>query len=126
MLEKVEEFDGFNDPREEELYEFNIPWFVRSKKATVYWLSEAESIRNKTFFHNDYSAAIQLEDGYVCSLYMRFDRAGANSDGRTDKCRVDVSLGYRKEGILYSGAEYTIYNELQKREKQCWKKWEEL
>lgn len=36
-LVKVESFDGFKNPRESELYEFNIAWLTRSREAVIEW-----------------------------------------------------------------------------------------
>lgn len=113
-LERVEKFDEFKNPRENELYEFNIGWLASSKEATVYWLPDVKNIREKGCADR-YYPVIQMEDGELCQLVIDF-RMDMDLNKTEENCRVDF-LGKYYEGILHSGAEYTIYNELRKRGK---------
>lgn len=114
-LERVEEFDGFKNPREDGIYDFNIRWLEDSKEAIVYWHPEAEYIRKRTFAKNEYSARIQSGDGDISELFMTFYRTGEDSDELTDHCRVKILFDNHDRGLLYSGAEYTIYHEKRKK-----------
>lgn len=122
-LVKTDAFKGFQNPREDELYDFNIGWLVASKEATVYWLAEEESGRNQPLDKREYAAVIQSEDGDICHLYMRFDRTDLTQNNMVNKCRVDNYLHYKKQDdLLYSNAEYILYEELRKRGKTMLKK----
>lgn len=115
-LERVEAFEGFKNPRENELYEFNIGWLASSKKATVYWLPDVKNRRSKRNT-NEYCPVIQMEDGELCWLSIVFGM-DADLDKTEENCRVDFLIHYEKfKDLLHSGAEYTIYNELRKRGK---------
>lgn len=121
-LAKVDAFEGYQNPREDKLYEFNISWLTYSKEATVYWLPEEEGEKNKAIDKGEYSAAIQSEDGETCHIYMRFDKTDSTQDNLTSKCRMDNTLHYKnQDDLFYSGAEYTIYEETRKRGKPALK-----
>lgn len=121
-LVKTDTFDGFQNPREDELYEFNIGWLAQSKEATVYWLPEKDSGINKPLDKGEYNAVIQSEDGDICHLYMRFDRTDLQQNGMVNKCRVDNTLHYKnQDDLLYSNAEYTLYEESRKKGKSILK-----
>lgn len=114
-LVKVDAFDGFKNPREDELYEFNVSWLTYSKEATVYWLPEEEGGGNKASGNAEYRAVIQSADGKLCHIYMQFDKTATAQNTLTSKCRMDNTLHYKnQDDLIYSGAEYTIYEESRK------------
>ena len=116
-LVKVEAFEGFLKPREDELYEFNVGWLAESKKAVVHWLTEEEGGRKQPP-ERKYNAAIQSEDGGICYLYLEFDGTDLMQNRLADQCRVDNPLHYKQQDdLLYSGAEYILYEETRKRGK---------
>ena len=121
-LVKVHAFEGFKNPREDELYEFNVSWLTYSKEATVYWLTEEEAGKNTASGKRKYNAVIQLDDGNTCGLFMRFDKTDSVQNSLTSKCRVDNYLHYKnQDDLLYSGAEYTIYEESREKGKSMLK-----
>lgn len=122
-LKKTDIFDSYKNPREDELYEFNIGWLAKSKEATVYWLTEEEGGSGKLLDKREYTAIIQLEDDDICHLYMRFEKTDAAQNERAHKCRVSRLLQYKKhEGLLHSNAEYILYEEKRKRGKATFEK----
>lgn len=122
-LVKVDAFEGFQNPREDELYDFNIGWLVESKEATVYWLPGEEGAAVPPHDQRKYNAVIQTDDGEICRLYIEFDRKNWNPDVAENKCRVDNYLHYKQQDdLLYSNAEYVLYEEMRKRGKATLKK----
>ena len=116
-LVKVEAFEGYLNPREDELYEFNVGWLAESKKAVVHWLAEEEGGRKQPP-ERKYNAAIQSEDGDICHLYLKFDGTDLMQDHFADQCRVDNYINYKQQDdLIYSGAEYILYEETRKRGK---------
>ena len=117
-LAKADAFEGFKNPREDELYEFDVSWLTYSKKATVYWLPEEEGGGNRASGNTEYRAVIQPDGEALCHIYMRFDRAASVQNALTSKCRMDNTLHYKnQDDLFYSGAEYPIYEETRKRGK---------
>lgn len=118
-LVKTDAFVGFKNPREEELYDFNIGWLANSHEAVVYWLSEEEGGKGRpTEIEKDkfaYNAAIQAGEDDVCHIYMKFDFRDLKENSMVNKCRVDNTLHMKKhEGLLVGGAEHIIYEEKRK------------
>ncbi len=116
-LVKVNAFDGFKNPRESELYEFNIGWLTYSKEAVIYWFSEEEGGKKEPPKKDEYYCVIELEDGSICKLYVQFDRRNPTQDRMTDNCRVMVLYNYSFDYLLSSNAEYIICEESYKRGK---------
>lgn len=121
-LIKVEAFDGFKNPRESELYEFNIDWLTKSKEAVIYWFSEAEGGKAEPPAKEDYTSVIQLEEGKTCYLHIKFDRKDPAQDKMTDTGRVRILFNDSLNHLLSSNAEYTIYEESRKRGKSIYQK----
>ncbi len=77
---------------------------------------------NKASGKRKYYAVIQLDDGNTCGLFMRFDKTDSAQNSLTSKCRVDNYLHYKnQDDLLYSGAEYTIYEESREKGKSMLK-----
>lgn len=117
-LVKVDAFDGFKNPRESELYEFNIGWLTRTREAVVEWFSEAEGGRKEPPTEEEYYPVIELEDGKLCYLQIRFDRTNSAQNKMTDNCRVCVLYTYSFDSLLSGNAEYVICEESRKRGKR--------
>lgn len=121
-LTKVDVFEDFKNPREDDLYEFDISWLTYSKEAAIYWLPEENGGGNRANGNSEYRAVIQLSDGEVCHIYMRFDKTDSAQNTIVSKCRMDNTLHYKnQDSLFYSGAEYTIYEESKKRGKSAFK-----
>ena len=116
-LVKVEEFDGFKNPRESDEYEFNIGWLTRSKEAVIYWLSEAEGGRKEPPAEDTYTAVIEQEDGSTWPLTIVFDRKNPTQDKMSSNCRVDYVLHHKNNPPLTSNTELIIYEESRKKGK---------
>lgn len=117
-LVKVDVFEGYKNPREDELYDFNVSWLTYSKEATVCWLPEEKDVKNQALDKGEYNAVIQSEEGETCHIYMRFDKTDSTQNNLTSKCRMDNTLHYKnQDDLFYSGAEYTVYEETRKRGK---------
>lgn len=121
FLAPTDAFEGFKDPRENELYEFNIGWLTRSREAVVEWFSEEEGGRKEPPAEEEYNPVIELEDGKLCYLHIEFDRTGAAQNKMTDNCRVSVLFTYKYDSLLSSNAEYIICEETRKRRKSLLK-----
>ena len=121
-LVKVNEFDGFKNPRESEFYEFNIGWLTESKKAVIHWFSEEEGGRKEPPTDEEYCPVIELENGNICKLYIKFDRTNPTQNKMIDNCRVKMLLYSSLDYLLSSNAEYIICEESRKRGKLVIKK----
>lgn len=121
-LVKVEEFDGFKNPRKSDDYEFNIGWLTRSKEAVIYWFSEAEGGRKEPPVEGEYCPTIELEDGSTQKFSIKFDRRNHTQDKMSDNCRVDYLLHYTKNPVLSSNTEFIICDEIRKGSKKILQK----
>lgn len=121
-LVKVEEFDGFKNPRESDDYEFNIGWLTKSKEAMIYWFSEAEGGRKESPAEEKYYPTIELEDGSTPKLVIKFDRKNPTQDKMSDNCRVDYVLHHTKYPVLSSNTEFIICDEIRKGSKKTLQK----
>ena len=113
-LTKVEAFDGFKNPRESELYEFNIAWLTRSREAVIEWFPEEDGGRKNPPTENEYHAIIKLEDESPCHLHIVFDH--------TDHCRVCILWKNTLDHLLDSGQEHILYEEIRKKGKTQFQK----
>lgn len=120
-LVPTDAFDGFQNPRESTLYEFNIGWLTRSREALVEWLSEAEGGRKEPPAEEEYNPVIELEDGKLCHLHIKFDRTGTAQNKMTDNARVSILFTYQYDSLLTSNAEYIICEESRKSGKRLLK-----
>ncbi|MBQ7775502.1 MAG: hypothetical protein IJ379_06225 [Lachnospiraceae bacterium] len=117
-LVEVKEFEGYQNPREDELYDFNIGWLFRSREAEIQWLEEAAGEKKKAYAKREYCTTIKFEDGKTGSLIMEFDKTKKSLEEVVNQCRVAVLLAKRpSDSIIYSGAEHIIYKETYKRGK---------
>ena len=121
-FQKVDEFDGYKNPRESDDYEFNISWLARSKEAVIYWFSEAEGGRKEPPAKGDYCPTIELEDGSTEILVIKFDRKNPTQDKMSDKCRVDYLLHRKTAPALTSNTELIICDEIRKGSKKILQK----
>lgn len=121
-LVKVEEFDGFKNPRESDDYEFNLGWLTRSKEAVIYWLSEAEGGRKTLPAEEKYYPTIELEDGSTEMLVVIFDRKNPAQDKMSDHCRVDYVLHRKTNPALTSNTELVLCDEIRKGSKKVLQK----
>lgn len=112
----------FKNPRESELYEFNIDWLTKSKEAVIYWFSEAEGGKAEPPAKEEYTSVLPLEDGKTCYLHIKFDRKNPTQDKMTDNGRVCVLFNNSLNYLLSSNAEYIIYEESHKRGKSVYQK----
>lgn len=108
-LTKMEAFDGFKNPRESELYEFNIAWLTRSHEAVIEWFSEEEGGPKHPPAENEYHAVIKLEDESLCHLYIVFDHA--------NHIRVSILRKSTLDHLLDSGQKHILYEEIRKKGK---------
>ncbi|MDE7271545.1 MAG: hypothetical protein K2N95_00550 [Lachnospiraceae bacterium] len=108
-LTRVEIFDGFKNPRESELYEFNIAWLTRSREAVVEWFSEEDGGLKNPPTESSYYAVIKLTDESLCHLHIEFDHA--------NHCRVCILWKNTLDYLLDSGQEHILYEETRKRGK---------
>lgn len=121
-LVKVELFVGFKNPRESELYEFNIAWLTRSRKAVIEWFpAEDGGLKNPPAEEEDH-ALIQPEDESHCFLHIQFDRTSPSTDKLTDQCRVCILWKNTLDYLLDSGQEHILYSETRKRGKSQYQK----
>lgn len=121
-LVKTETFDGYKNPRESELYEFNIAWLTRSRKAVIEWLPPSAGGLKNPPAEGEYYAVIQPEDESCCSLHIQFDRTNPGPDKMTDQCRVCILWKNTLDYLLDSGKEHILYSETQKRGKKQYQK----
>lgn len=121
-LVKVEAFDGFKNPREGELYEFNIAWLTRSREAVIEWFPEEDGGLKNPPAEEEYHAVIRPEDESYCSLHIQFDRKNPSPDKMTDHCRVGILWKSTLDYLLDSGKEHILYSETQKRGKKQYQK----
>lgn len=110
-LTKVEAFDGFKNPRESELYEFNIAWLTRSREAVIEWFSEEDGGLKNPPAEGEYHAVIKLEDESLCHLHIEFDPANHIY------CRVCILWKNTLDHLLDSGQEHILYDETRKKGK---------
>lgn len=121
-LVKVELFDGFKNPRESELYEFNIAWLTRSRKAVIEWFPAEDGGLKNPPAEEEYHAVIQPEDESHCSLHIQFDRTSPSTDKMTDQCRVCILWKNTLDYLLDSGQEHILYSETRKSGKAQYQK----
>ena len=116
-LEPVADFDGFQNPREDALYDFNIGWLTRSREADIHWLPAAEGGRAAPPAGREYAFAVELENGEVWNLIALLDRRGPVEAGTVDRCRVSTLFHFAHDALLVSGRTYPISEEVRKRGK---------
>lgn len=121
-LVKTETFDSYKNPRESELYEFNIAWLTRSRKAVIEWFPAEDGGLKNPPAEEEYHAVLQLEDESYCSLYIQFDRTSPGTDKMTDQCRVCILWKNTLDDLLDSGQEHILYSETRKRGKAQYQK----
>ena len=105
-LKQIDAFKNYQDPREDEQYNFNIGYLTRSKQAMIKW--DNETIQ--AHINKEYYPVMELEDGNVCHLYLEFDST-------KEKCRVSVLYKYTYDQLLMSGNTFTISEEIRKKGK---------
>lgn len=105
-LDQIDTFMAYQDPRDDERYNFNIGYLTRSKQAKIKW--EKDVIPQK--INKEYYPVIELDDGNICHLYVAFDST-------QEYCRVSVLYKYAYDQLLMSGKTFTISEEIRKKGK---------
>ncbi len=112
-LTKVEAFEGYQNPREDELFDFNIGDQIRFKEAVIYFYDKSEGGLWKlpSLKKND-CPDIREEGKRTCSLIVKFDKIQPSKNPRELHCRARWLLHFSDSAMsLESGNEYVISKE---------------
>lgn len=109
-LTKVEAFEGYKNPREDELFDFNIGDRIRFKEAVIYFYNKSEGgLWKLPSLKKPYYPYIQEVGKRACSLNVHFDKIQPADNSRELHCKVDFLLHFSDSEItLESGKEYVI------------------
>ncbi len=84
------------------------------KKAIIYWFLEAEGGRTSPPAGTEYYPTIELEDGSVWSLAIKFDRTSPTENEMIDNCEVCFLFEHAPHHLLCSNAEFILCEGLHK------------
>ena len=112
-LKKVETFEKYQNPREDELFDFNIGARIRFKEAVICFYDKSQGgLWKLPSLKKNYCPAIREEGKRTCSLIVKFDRIQPFDNPRELHCRVCWLLHFSDSSMtLESGKEYVISKE---------------
>ena len=112
-LTKVDAFKGCQNPRDDELFDFNIGDRIRFKEAVICFYDKSQGgLWKLPSMKKPYYPAIREEGKRTCSLMVEFDRIQPFNNPRELHCRARWLLHFSDSAMtLESGNEYVISKE---------------
>ena len=112
-LKKVDVFEGYQNPREDELFDFNIGNRIRFKEAVICFYDKSQGgLWKLPSLKKNYCPAIREEGKRTCSLLVKFDKIQPFDNPRELHCRASWLLHFSDSAMtLESGKEYVISKE---------------
>lgn len=112
-LTKVDVFEGYQNPREDVLFDFNIGNRIRFKEAVITFTSKKEGgLWRLPSLKKPYYPYVQEEGKRACSLNVYFDKIQPSDKPRELHCKVAWLLHFSDSSLtLESGKEYVISKE---------------